>query len=74
MKTLKIIAIISGCVTFAQLAYLIMLDGIIGIISSADGPTITYYATYFHPIIHYGLLAVSALITITATIMAVKKK
>jgi len=74
MKTLKIIAIISGCVTFAQLAYLIMLDGSIGIISSADGSTITYYATYFHPIIHYGLLAVSALITITATIMAVKKK
>ena len=74
MKTLKIIAIISGCLTFAQSVYLIMFDGSIGIISSADGPTVTYYAPHFNPIIQYGFLAISAFITITATIIIIKKK
>ena len=76
MKTLKIIAIISGCLTLGQFAYLIMFGGSagsIGIISSSDGPTVTFYSSV-NPVIQYGFLAISALITITVMILIAKKK
>jgi Na+-transporting methylmalonyl-CoA/oxaloacetate decarboxylase beta subunit len=82
MKTLKVIAIISGFLTFKQFVLLISYltpfgwkeVASIGIIGSADGPTAIYFASPFKSIIRYGLLTVSALIAIMATVLIVKKK
>ena len=76
MKMLKTIAIISGCLTLVQFAYLIMcgrIVGSIGIIGSADGSTVTFYSLV-NPVIQYGFLIICALITITAIILIAKRK
>ena len=66
MKSLKIAAIVIGCLIFLQLVPLLVLRNStpVGIIGSTDGPTAIYYASHFNPIIQYGFLIVSVITAI----------